>query len=367
MWETLDQWYAASPAGQVATQWVLAGVVVVVAIAALAAVRCLIARRLRERSEEDEISALDVVASMLDRTSFVFYVVVGMHLAVLAAELPARLERLIEIAVILGVFFQIGLWAADAVEMSVERSRRKLNDDPAQSTALSALRFMGKLVVWVAIVLLVIDNLGFDITALVASLGIGGVAVALAVQNILGDLFASLSIIVDKPFVIGDFIVVGDHMGVVEKIGMKTTRVRSLGGEQIIFSNNDLLTSRVRNYKRMHERRVVFEFGVVYQTATETLEQIPEWVREVIEQTAQTRFDRAHFKAFGTSSFDFEVVYYVLDSDYNVYMDIHQDIIMGLLATLRSEDVDFAYPTRTVHIDGAHHEVPSRRPAPATP
>jgi small-conductance mechanosensitive channel len=151
------------------------------------------------------------------------------------------------------------------------------------------------------------DNLGIDVTAMVAGLGVGGIAVALAVQNILGDLFASLSIIIDKPFVVGDFIIVGgEFMGTVEHIGIKTTRVRSLGGEQIIFSNNDLLQSRVRNYKRMYERRVVFGFRVLYQTTAEQLERIPEIVKKIIEGLDKVRFDRAHFFKFGDSSLDFE-------------------------------------------------------------
>ena len=155
--------------------------------------------------------------------------------------------------------------------------------------------------IWALALLLVVDNLGYHVTALVAGLGVSGIAVALALQNILGDLFASLSIVLDKPFVIGDFIIVGDLLGVVERIGLKTTRVRSLSGEQLIFSNSDLLSSRIRNFKRMDERQVAFGFGVLYQTTPGQLESIPPMVREVIESTEGTRFDRVHFKSFGDS------------------------------------------------------------------
>jgi len=195
------------------------------------------------------------------------------------------------------------------------------------------------------------DNLGFNVTTLVASLGIGGVAVALAVQNILGDLFASLSIALDKPFVIGDFIVVDDIAGTVEHVGLKTTRVRSLSGEQVVFSNADLLKSRIHNYKRLYERRVLFGFGVLYRTPPEQLAAIPPMVREIITGQVGTRFDRAHFKGFGASSLDFEVVYFVLDPDYNRYMDIQQAINLELVNRFAAAGVEFAFPTRTVHIE----------------
>ena len=197
---------------------------------------------------------------------------------------------------------------------------------------------------------MILDNLGFNITALVASLGIGGIAVALAVQNILGDIFASLSIALDKPFVIGDFIIVEDVLGTVEYIGLKTTRLRSLSGEQIVFSNVDLLKSRIRNYKRMFERRVVFTIGVVYQTAHATLERIPALVRSIVEQQPKTRFDRAHFKEYGDSALVFEVVYFVLDSDYNIYMDIQQAINLAIFRRFQVKGIEFAYPTRTLHV-----------------
>jgi small-conductance mechanosensitive channel len=189
-----------------------------------------------------------------------------------------------------------------------------------------------------------------DVTALVAGMGIGGIAVALALQNILGDLFASLSIVLDKPFVIGDFIIVGELMGGVEKIGLKTTRVRSLSGEQLIFSNSDLLNSRIRNYKRMQERRIPFGFGVTYQTTPDQLEAIPALIKSIIECEEGLRFDRAHFKGFGESSYDFEVVYYINTPDYNAYMDAQQTINLALCRGFAERGIEFAYPTRTIHM-----------------
>lgn len=195
-----------------------------------------------------------------------------------------------------------------------------------------------------------LDQLNFNITALVAGLGVGGVAVALAVQNILGDLFASLSIVLDKPFVVGDFIVVDNLRGTVERVGIKTTRVRSLDGELMVFSNTDLLKSRIRNFKRMSDRRVEFTLGVTYGTPLDKLRRIPQWLREIVKAQPKTRFDRAHFKQYGEWALVFEVVYYVLDSDYSVYMDVQQAINLALFERLEREGVEFAEPTHTVRV-----------------
>jgi small-conductance mechanosensitive channel len=189
------------------------------------------------------------------------------------------------------------------------------------------------------------------VTALVAGLGIGGIAVALAAQNILGDLFASLSITLDRPFVIGDFLAVDGFLGSVEYIGIKSTRLRSLGGEQIVMSNADLLGSRVRNYGRMTERRVVFTIGVVYETPVEVLERIPALIREAIEGQPGTRFDRSHFAKHGGSSLDFETVYYVLSSEYNRYMDVQQAINLRVHREFAARGIEFAYPTQRLLVE----------------
>ena len=226
-----------------------------------------------------------------------------------------------------------------------------MDDDPGFATAIGAVGFLGRLILWVVLLLTFLKTaLDMDISAFVASLGIGGIAVALALQNVLGDLFASLSILLDKPFVIGDFIVVGDMAGTVETVGLKTTRIRSLSGEQLIFSNSDLLGSRVRNYKRMEERRVAFEIGVVYGTSSKDLKAIPELVRIAVESQDNTRFDRSHFKGFGDSALEYESVYYMKVPDYAAYMDTQQAINLVLYEEFEERGVEFAYPTRTVFI-----------------
>jgi len=228
--------------------------------------------------------------------------------------------------------------------------QRALKKNPAAATTINAMSFLSRILIWSVVLLVALDNLGIDVTALVAGLGIGGVAVALSVQNILGDLFASLSIILDKPFVIGDFLIVDDYMGSVEYVGLKTTRVRSLSGEQLIFSNSDLLKSRIRNYGRMYERRVVFNIGVTYDTPREKLKRIPEIIREAVKAQDKTRFDRSHFMKYGDYALQFETVYYVASPDYNIYMDRQQAIYFAIHEVFEQEGIEFAYPTRTLYV-----------------
>jgi small-conductance mechanosensitive channel len=268
--------------------------------------------------------------------------------------LPARLARQIENAAIIALLIQVALWGNRGIAQWLAGyvERQKDRAGAASATTVAILGFISRLVLWSVLMLMILENLGFNISALVASLGIGGVAVALAVQNILGDIFSSLSIAMDKPFEIGDFIIVDDHLGTVEYIGLKTTRIRSLSGEQIVFSNSDLLKSRIHNYKRMYERRVLFGFGVTYQTPLAKLERIPEMVRDIVTAQAKTRLDRVHFKEYGDSSLNYEVVYFVLDPDYNRYMDIQQAINLGIFRRFEQERIEFAYPTRTVYVQG---------------
>ncbi|HWU44155.1 MAG TPA: mechanosensitive ion channel family protein, partial [Bdellovibrio sp.] len=201
------------------------------------------------------------------------------------------------------------------------------------------------------VVLFGMSNLGIDVGALIAGLGIGGIAVALAAQNILGDLLASLSIVLDKPFEVGDAISVGGLSGVVENIGLKTTRVRATTGEQLIFSNKDLLESRVQNFKRMWQRRVVLKIGVTYSTPESKLTQIPGWIKGFIEADETLRFDRAHFMNIGAHSLDFEVVFFVKSDSYQVYMDRQQALLLTIYNKFNFEKVEFAYPTQSIIVE----------------
>ncbi len=299
----------------------------------------------------------DAVSDALTQTRGLFVLIISLFLGSLLLEFSDRVSEVIISVTSIALFLQGGLWLNGIGQFWIEEeSKRRRKIDPATVTTVSAMGFVGRLVLWALVAILMLDNLGFDVTALVAGLGVGGIAVALALQNILGDLFASLSIVLDKPFAVGDFLIIDEHMGAVENVGLKTTRVRSLSGEQLVFSNADLLKSRIRNYGRMFERRVVFKFGVTYQTPRDKLKKIPLMVRETIEAQDKVRFDRAHFQAYGTSSLDFEIVYYVLSPDYNQYMDIQQAVNLGIHERFEQEDISFAYPTQTVYVHQAGDE-----------
>jgi small-conductance mechanosensitive channel len=216
----------------------------------------------------------------------------------------------------------------------------------------AVLGFLGHVIVWSIVVLSALQALGAPVTSLIASLGVGGIAVALALQNILGDLFASISILLDKPFVIGDGIQIGEFSGTIERIGVKSTRLRSVNGEEIIMGNHDLVASRIRNFKRSQERRIVLNLGIEYDTRPELVARVPVMIKAIIEDTPGTRFDRAHFKGFGDSALQIEAVYFSKSPDYVPIMDAQQRVNIALLHKFAAEGIDFAFPTQTVrHVD----------------
>jgi len=216
---------------------------------------------------------------------------------------------------------------------------------------LNGIMLIINAIIWVLGLLFLFDNLGYNVTTIVAGLGIGGIAIALAAQNILGDLFNYFVIFFDRPFEVGDFITVDDKKGTVEHIGIKTTRLLSLNGEQLAFSNSDLTKSRIHNYKRMDRRRVAFNLGVVYSTTHEKLQKIPSIIKDIISLQELATFDRAHFAKFGSYSLDFEIVYFIESADYVQYMDTQQAICLGIFKTFDDEKIEFAYPTQTVMVD----------------
>lgn len=334
-------------------EWLIALAVVIVILGALSILKSLMARRLGQLAEKTVTPVDDLLVDVIRMTKFLFLLVVALYLGSLMVSLPALLTAVMGKVVIFALLAQGAIWGTSLISFWVTRYKEKsiVEEDSASATAFTALGFVFRLILWTIILLLALDNLGVNITALVAALGVGGVAIALALQNILGDLFASLSIIIDKPFVIGDFIIVGEYLGTVEHIGLKSTRVRSLSGEQLVFSNTDLLLSRIRNCKRMKERRVVFSLGVTYKTPSKKLAEIPKIIQEIIESREPVRFDRSHFKEYGDFSLNFETVYWVKVPDYNTYMDIQQAINLDIYRRFEKEGVEFAYPTQTLYLN----------------
>jgi small-conductance mechanosensitive channel len=232
----------------------------------------------------------------------------------------------------------------ESFTLSLEGGQEKLKQ-------VNGVMLIINLVIWSLGLLFLFDNFGYDVTAVIAGLGIGGIAIALAAQNILGDLFNYFVIFFDRPFEIGDFITVDDKKGTVENIGIKTTRVKSITGEQLVFSNSDLTNSRIHNFKRMEQRRVLFALGVTYQTPSHLLEKIPVIIKGIIETQPSITFDRAHFSKFAASSLDYEVVYFVGSAEYNQYMDIQQKINLEIIKAFAEEGIEFAYPTQTLFIN----------------
>jgi len=333
--------------------WGIALGVAVAIIVVLSALRRMVGRRLKKIADRTTNDLDDFIADLIQvRTKKVLFFALAAYGASLFLALPANAEKVIVGAVFILLFIQIGLWCNGIISYLVTRRAAKDGVEGLNLEAYSVITWIAKASLWAIVILLALNNLGIEITALIAGLGISGIAVALALQSILGDLFASLSIVLDRPFVIGDFIIVGDQMGTVEHVGLKTTRVRSLSGEQIVFSNTDLLGSRIRNFRRMNERRVLFTLGVTYQTPADKLERIPGMIQEIIEAQQQIRFDRAHFSSYGDFSLNFEIVYWVLDKDYAIYMGIQQEINLALYRKFEEEEIEFAYPTQTLFVEG---------------
>ncbi|MGE4297743.1 MAG: mechanosensitive ion channel family protein [Desulfovibrionaceae bacterium] len=292
--------------------------------------------------EPDRYDALEGATTPL---LFLGLLYLGLH-----AVLPhwAQLDLMRKGFLLLSTFYGARL-AALLAAFALELYLRRRSVEGLDSGARAALPII-KSIIWVLALAFLMDNLGFQVTAIVTGLGIAGVAVGLAGQAILGDLFSYVAILFDRPFEIDDFIITGDVMGTVEHVGLKTTRLRSLGGELIVCANSDLTNSRVRNYKRMEERRVLFTLGVTYQTGADVLETLPGEVRTIIEAAPMTRFDRAHFKEYGDSALVFECVYYVLSKEYNDYMDVQQAINFAIKRRFETLGVEFAYPTRTLFL-----------------
>ncbi len=337
--------------GNTLQNWLVALGMMVVAFAVLKIIHRVAISRLSKLAATTETPIDDLLVSMLKQTKWLILLIASAYMASYAITLKPSIMAVWQKAVVLILILQGGLWASAGVSFSLGRTLQKQMDrDASSATTIHLLGFVARLVLWVIVLLLILDNLGVNITGLIAGLGIGGIAVALAVQNILGDLLASLSIVLDKPFVIGDFVVVDTLSGTVEHVGLKTTRIRSLSGEQLIFANNDLLKSRIRNYKRMEERRIVFSFGVVYQTPLAKLKAVKEIVGDIVKKQGNARLDRVHFKEYGDSALNFEVVYFVMKPDFNIYMDIQETINLEMFRRFQEEGIEFAYPTQTVYV-----------------
>lgn len=292
----------------------------------------------------------DFLVSILEKSAMPVLYIGLIYAALRYLRLPTLLIRILHdsTTVIVAVFVIRVINASMVYGLTSFLKSRHPGDGKEKEVRGMLVIFKG--LIWILGVVFLMENLGYNVTTVLTGLGIGGVAIALAAQAVLGDLFAYFVIFFDRPFEVGDFIIVGDKAGTVDHVGIKTTRIRSLSGEEIIISNKDLTDSRVHNYKRMETRRIVFRVGVTYDTSPEKLEQIPAIVQQIITAIPQTRFDRAHFATLAGSDLEFEVVYFMLTSDYTAYMDAQQQINLSLYRSFRDQGIDFAFPTQTVYL-----------------
>lgn len=331
--------------------WIIALTAATVVVVVGLTLKRLVIKRIGELDESSGADFRLAWRGLAAATKFWFLLLLGIYVASLLIAVPAKGQRAIQSLTAVAFLLQFGLWGNVVVHVLSHRwIRGRLRSDPSGVMMTATLTVASRIVLWSIVVLLVLENVGVEVTALITGLGIGGVAVALAAQNILGDLFASLSIVVDRPFLLGDFIIVGDLSGTVENIGLKTTRLRAQTGEQLVFPNAGLLQSRIRNCARSGDRRVTFGLNINTETPAEKLAAIPRMLREIVEREAPVRFDRAHFAAISDSAMKFEVVYIVLSPDYGLYMDIQQRINLEVLRLLAAEKIQLASAAPTFNL-----------------
>ena len=335
-----------------AEDWLTAGIAAVLALVVLLLLRWGLVRYTERGPQEGAATPLRGFAASIQRqTSVPVILLVAAFVGLWNLELPRFIDRALYVGIVLVLVVQVGLWGRAAITFALNRQIER-DPDFASPGAIAAGRYVGTLVLWTVLAILFLDNIGVEITTLVAGLGVGGIAIGLAARSILSDLFASLAIVLDRPFAVGDFVSVGGAAGSVERIGIKTTHLRSPSGEQLVYNNSDMLRSPLRNFGRMERRRVVLSLSVAYDTPAERVESIPAMIREAIEKHESTRFDRAHFRGFGESALEFEAVYYMSTTNYAVYMDTQQAINLDLLGRFRDAGISFALPTRVVQLSG---------------
>ncbi|MFH1190861.1 MAG: mechanosensitive ion channel domain-containing protein [Candidatus Omnitrophota bacterium] len=309
-----------------------------------------IIRHLKRFAKKTTTKFDDFLIKILEKIGLPVLYISCFYVSVKTLKLPSGTGTLINALEMIIITFFAARIAIMFVVWGINTYLVKKQQDFTVMRSFDGMLWAVKILIWVLAAVILLDNLGYKVSTLIAGLGIGGIAIAIAAQALLKDFFSYFSIVFDQPFKIGDFIIIGDFMGTVEYIGIKTTRIRSLGGELVIFSNTDLTDSRVRNYRLMEKRRVLFRLGVTYQTSLSQLKEIPGIIEKIVKNTKDTAFDRAHFFSYGDFSLVFEIVYFVLNSDYNKYMNIQQEINFAIKEEFEKRKIEFAYPTQTLFV-----------------
>lgn len=335
--------------------WLTAGITTAVVLVLGVLLRQLLVSRLGAIAARTSNQVDDMFVELIRDTRTWIIVALALFAGLTQLAMPDRIAKYLEAAAKMAILWQAALWGGSAITFWLKHylTHRTTSQDRASIAMINAMGVGAKVLLWVLIVLTALKSVfGVEITAWITGLGVTGIAIALAVQNILGDLLAALAIVFDKPFDVGDTIGIDNITGTVEHIGLKTTRIRSASGEQIIVGNADLLKSRLRNYRRMYQRRAVFNLDVTFDTQPEILERLPGIVEQIITSQSPVKFDRCHVASFGESAIRLEAVYFVLDPDYKRYMDIQQAINLEILRRFAAERVSFAFPSRTVYHEG---------------
>lgn len=334
-----------------AADWLLAIVVAALSYGAITLLLRLVTRSLRAFAEKSPNQVDDLAVRVANATKRLFTITFAIYFGTRVLDFEGATAAFVNKVAIVALFAQAAFWSMALLEGLVDIRRRTGVADSGNLPSLTAMSFLGRLALIALFTLLALDNIGVEITTLLAGLGITSIAVALALQTILGDLFASLSIVLDKPFEVGDSITVGEFQGTVENIGLRTTRLRSVSGEQLVLGNHDLLASRIRNFKRMQDRRAVFTFSIENGTPVELVERIPGLVREAIEAQPHTRFDRSHFKSLGGESLLFETVYFMRKPDFGLYMDTQQAVNLQLYKRFAELGIVLAFPSQRLIVE----------------
>jgi len=310
--------------------------------------RYIIFSRIKKHAKETNSKIDDLIIDSLQKNIIPMMYVIAIYLSTGAISIGIGVDKQIEHLFLILITYFITRFLISLAIFFANRFWLVKDENNGVNSITILLNMVIRIIIWSISLLILLDNLGIKVSGLIAGFGVGGVAIAFAAQSILADVFNYFTIFFDRPFEIGDLLFIDKFSGVVEHIGVKTTRIRSLGGEELIFSNTDLTGSRVRNFKNMRERRVVFSFGVTYQTPVRKMKIIPEEIKKIIDNIESAKFDRAHFYKFGDSSLDFEIVFYVLSGEYLTYMEIQQEINLKIMMLFEKMKVEFAYPTRTV-------------------
>lgn len=310
----------------------------------------IIQNRVEKWTKKTKTDIDDEMVKIIEEIPGLFYVIISLYIAFKYLAVSDAIQKGLNAVLVILIIYWATMAASNLIEYLLFKFSKKEGKKREKNTTYFALTLLVKIILWSTGLLMILSNLGLNISAFVASLGIGGIAVALAAQNILGDIFSSFSIYFDKPFEVGDYVVIGDQSGTVKKIGLKTTRIEALQGEEIVVSNNELTSTRIQNFKKMKKRRIAFGFGVTYDTPTKKLKNIPIMLKAIFKKTKLVDLDRAHFKEFGDFSLNFEVVYFIKSGTYGDYMDAQQKINLAIMEGFEKEKIEMAFPTQTIYV-----------------